>query len=148
MRAFAVSLVALIAATSAGAAPSRAKVQLHTTPVGVALADAHGRALFVRSLDSRTSTCYGACATAWPPFLTTAKPLAGAGVTQSLLGTAKRKDGKLQVTYAGRPLYYHDLDVKPGTITGQGAASTWWLIGSSGKKITRLPNGGYIGTTT
>jgi predicted lipoprotein with Yx(FWY)xxD motif len=137
MRALAVSLVALIAATSAGAAPSRAKVQLHTTSVGVALADAHGRALFVRSLDSRTSTCYGACASAWPPFLTTGRPLAGAGVKQSLL-----------VTYAGRPLYYHDLDVKPGTITGQGAASTWWLIGSSGQKITKLPNGGYIGTTT
>src|SRR5262249_13387350 len=45
-----------------------------------------------------TSRCYGVCATAWPPLLTTGAPLAGSGVDAKLLGSTKRKDGSLQVT--------------------------------------------------
>src|SRR6266699_3335567 len=48
-----------------------------------------------------TSVCYGACAALWPPLVTKGKPVAGPGVRASLLGTTKRKDGKLEVTYAG-----------------------------------------------
>ena len=142
-------LVAVIAAVPAFAAPPHAKVLARSTAVGVVLVDARGRTLYIRSIDvSHKSTCYGSCAAAWPPFLTSAKPLAGAGAKQALLGTAERRDGKLQVTYAGHPLYYFGQDLKPGQISGQGTAATWWLIGSSGKKIATLPGGGYIGTTT
>ena len=99
-----------------------------STAVGTALVDARGRALYTRSIDmSRKSTCYGSCAAAWPPFLTSAKPLAGAGVKQALLGTSKRTNGTLQVTYAGHPLYYDGQHEQPGQITAQGTASTWWL---------------------
>ena len=52
---------------------------------------------------SMASTCYGACAALWPPLTTTAKPIAGHGVRASLLGTTKRKDGKLEVTYNHSP---------------------------------------------
>lgn len=142
-------LAASIAAVPAFAATPRAKVQVRATTVGSALADQRGRALYLRSLDvSSKSTCYGSCAAAWPPLLTSAKPLAGSGAKQALLGTTKRKDGKLQVTYAGHPLYFAGRDPEPGQITAQGTAATWWLVASSGKKITKLPGGGYIGTTT
>ena len=142
-------LAASIAVVPAFAAAPHAKVLVRSTAVGKVLVDAHGRTLYARSIDvSRKSTCYGSCAAAWPPFLTSAKPLAGSGAKQALLGTAKRKDGTLQVTYAGHPLYFYGQDTKPGEISGQGTASSWWLVGSSGAKITKLPGGGYIGTTT
>ena len=100
-------LAASIAAVPAFAAPPRAKVLIRSTAVGVALVDARGRVLYTRSIDvSHKSTCYGSCAAAWPPFLTSSKPLAGSGVKQALLGTTRRTNGTLQVTYAGHPLYY------------------------------------------
>src|SRR4051812_31160780 len=150
MRILAVLAVAgSIAVVPALAAVPRAKVLVRPTPVGTVLVDTHGRSLYTRALDgSRKSTCYGSCAKAWPPFLTSAKPVAGAGAKQALLGTSRRTNGTLQVTYAGRPLYYSGKDPQPGEISAQGTASTWWLVGSSGQKITKLPGGGYIGTTT
>ena len=65
----------------------------------------------------KSSTCYGGCAKAWPPFLTKGKPSAGPGVNARLLGTTKRRDGSLQVTYAGHPLYYYEGD-KVGKASG------------------------------
>jgi hypothetical protein len=32
------------------------------------------------------------------------------------LGTTRRTDGRLQVTYAGHPLYYYVGDMRPGDI--------------------------------
>ena len=53
------------------------------------------------------SVCSGACAAAWPPYLVVKAPKAGLGVKRSLLGSIRRANGKIQVTYAGRPLYYY-----------------------------------------
>ncbi len=54
-----------------------------------------------------TPDCYGACAEAWPPVLTKDPPRARGDVRPGLLGTTPRKDGSLQVTYAGHPLYFY-----------------------------------------
>ncbi len=62
--------------------------------------------LFDREEAAR-SECYGACAQAWPPVLTSARPRAGGRTRQGLLGTIRRRNGKRQVTYAGHPLYYY-----------------------------------------
>ena len=86
------------------------------------------------------STCYGACAALWPPLLTKGKPIAGHGVRASLLGTTKRKDGKLEVTYNGHPLYYFVTDRKPGQTTGQAVnqfGAPWWVLSAAGKEIHR-----------
>ena len=53
------------------------------------------------------SRCYGECAAAWPPVYTSGAPVAGSGVRQSLLGVTRHRDGRRQVTYRGRPLYYY-----------------------------------------
>jgi predicted lipoprotein with Yx(FWY)xxD motif len=45
------------------------------------------------------------CLQSWPPILTKGRPIAGAGVKQSLLGSIKLKSGRFQVTYAGHPIY-------------------------------------------
>jgi predicted lipoprotein with Yx(FWY)xxD motif len=75
---------------------------------GRIIADVKGQAIYVFDKeDTRRSECYGDCATAWPPVLTRGRPVAGSGVRAGLLGTTRRRDGRRQVTYRGRPLYYY-----------------------------------------
>jgi predicted lipoprotein with Yx(FWY)xxD motif len=125
----------------AGRSAGGAHLKLAKTSVGTILVDSKGIALYDFVKDkSTTSACYGACAALWPPLLTTGKPVAGPGVRASLLGTTKRKDGKVEVTYGGHPLYYFVTDRKPGQTTGQGVnqfGGPWWVISAAGKEIHR-----------
>jgi predicted lipoprotein with Yx(FWY)xxD motif len=125
----------------AGQTQSRTKVAVARSAVGRILVDSKGITLYDFVQDKgTTSTCYGACAALWPPLLTTGKPIAGTGVRASLLGTTKRKDGKLEVTYGGHPLHYFVTDRKPGQTTGQGInqfGAPWWVISPAGKEIHR-----------
>jgi predicted lipoprotein with Yx(FWY)xxD motif len=125
----------------ASAATSGAHVNVAKTHLGRILVDSKGITLYDFPPDrGKTSVCYGACAALWPPLITHGKPLAGRGIQKSLLGTTKRKDGKLQVTYGGHPLYYFVTDRKPGQTTGQGLnqfGGPWWVISPAGKEIHR-----------
>jgi predicted lipoprotein with Yx(FWY)xxD motif len=137
--------VALVAATGAtlafasGAKSAGARVNVARSPLGRILVDSKGITLYDFPPDKGTmSVCYDACAALWPPLITHGKPVAGHGVRASLLGTTKRKDGKLQVTYGGHPLYYFVTDRKPGQTTGQGLnqfGGPWWVISPAGKEI-------------
>jgi predicted lipoprotein with Yx(FWY)xxD motif len=102
---------------------------------GKVLFDANHRALYLFAADTGpSSTCYGACAKAWPPLLTQGTPTAGAGLTTSLLGTTRRTDGSTQVTYAGHPLYYFSGDHGSG-IACQDANSNggfWYVVNAEG----------------
>src|SRR5213076_1259387 len=126
-------------APAGGAATGGAKVAIRTSPVGRILVDSKGITLYDFVVDKgTTSVCYGACAALWPPLLTKGKPVAGPGVRASLLGTTKRKDGRLEVTYNHHPLYYFVTDRKPGQTTGQGVnqfGGPWWVLSTSGKEI-------------
>ena len=56
----------------------------------------------------------------------------------ALVGTAKRADGTLQVTYHGHPLYGFSKDTKRGQITCQNVANfggKWWVITAAGKVV-------------
>jgi predicted lipoprotein with Yx(FWY)xxD motif len=87
---------------------------------GMVLTGPNGLTLYTHAGDSATSsTCTGACATAWPPLASNGQPMAGSGVTGQL-GTLTRADGTTQVTYAGLPLYFWEGDKKPGEVTGNG----------------------------
>ena len=140
----AAAIVASIAAALAlagGTQTGGAKVALANSPLGRILVDSKGVTLYDFVKDKgTTSACYGACAALWPPLTTKGKPVAGRGVRASLLGTTKRKDGKLEVTYGGHPLYYFVTDRKPGQTTGQGVnqfGGPWWVISAAGKEIHR-----------
>ena len=88
------------------------------------------------------STCYTTCATIWPPVLATGAPQAGAGAQTSLLGTTTRTDGKVEVTYAGHPLYYFVQDKAAGDAKGQaidGFGGLWWVLSPAGAAITTKP---------
>ena len=136
------AIAASIAAAFAVAGGTQAggtKVSIAKSPLGRILVDSKGITLYDFVKDKGTmSACYGACAALWPPLTTTGKPVAGRGVRASLLGTTKRKDGKLEVTYGGHPLYYFVTDRKPGQTTGQGVnqfGGPWWVISPAGKEI-------------
>lgn len=134
------AIVTAVAASLAlaGNAGGAAQVNLAKTNLGTILVDSKGITLYDFVKDKGTaSVCYGACAALWPPLLTQHKPVAGPGVKASLLGTTKRKDGKLEVTYGGHPLYYFVTDRKPGQTTGQGVnqfGGPWWVITSAGRE--------------
>jgi predicted lipoprotein with Yx(FWY)xxD motif len=106
---------------------------------GRVLFDGRGYVLYAFTRDARgLSACYGACGKAWPVYYAKAGLRAGAGVKSSLLGTTKRRDGRRQVTYAGRPLYYYAGDTKPGRILCQNVAEfggTWLVVRPSGKLV-------------
>jgi predicted lipoprotein with Yx(FWY)xxD motif len=114
-------------------------VDLTTTKLGKFLVDSKGRTLYLFVADTgSTSTCNGACAGAWPPLTTGQKPVAGSGVKASLLGTTKRSDGTLEVTYAGHPLYYYAGDTGAGQTTGQALSqfgAPWYVVAPSGAAI-------------
>ncbi len=57
------------------------------------------------------------------------------GAKQRLLGTTRRKNGKLQATYAGHPLYYYVHD-SPGNILCHDVVEfggRWLVVKPSGK---------------
>src|SRR5437867_474499 len=104
---------ALAFAASAVAAPGGKPptVTVRSSDFGRILFDGSNRALYAFTRDPRTkTTCYGACATAWPPYIVRGSLRAGVGTRGSLLGTTRRRDGTRQLTYAGRPLYYYVHD--------------------------------------
>jgi predicted lipoprotein with Yx(FWY)xxD motif len=129
-------------ARHASAQPSPATgavLDARSTALGTVLVDAAGLTLYLFEGDKgSSSSCYGGCASIWPPLTTTGTPVAGAGIKASLLGTAKRKDGTTQVTYAGHPLYRYVADSSPGRTSGQGLnqfGALWFVLAPSGSAI-------------
>jgi predicted lipoprotein with Yx(FWY)xxD motif len=108
------------------------------TALGTILVDSQGRALYLFTHDSgSTSTCTGACATAWPLLLANGAPTATSGANAALLGTSKRADGTTQVTYNGHPLYRFVKDVSPGQTNGQGVTAfggSWFAVTAAGNR--------------
>jgi len=75
---------------------------------GTMLFDPTGQAIYLFDKEGGDRPeCYGECAEAWPPVLTTGSPRAKGDVRAGLLGTTERRDGTTQVTYAGHPLYLY-----------------------------------------
>jgi len=145
--------VLAIGAGSAFAAGGNAIVKVGPSSLGRVLVDAHGKTLYIWAHDkSPKSTCNGECATYWPPLLSKGRPQAIAGANSKLLGTSKRTDGQMQVTYAGHPLYYFALDTKAGQTKGEGLTDfggRWDPVSAAGKAIRKSGNdtsgsgGGY-----
>ena len=135
------AVAAVFAATIASAATdaSRTTVRAHSSSLGKILVDANGRTLYLFDKDKRNkSACSGLCATYWPPLLTHGKPMARAGAKASLLGSIRRSDGRMQVTYAGHPLYRFALDTKAGQTSGEGLkqfGAEWYVLSPKGNKV-------------
>jgi predicted lipoprotein with Yx(FWY)xxD motif len=135
--------LAFLAAGCGGAIPSSngsGVLKLMSSKDGHFLADGKGHTLYLFEKDeSRESYCNGACAAVWPPFETDATPRAGGGIDNAALGTVKRGDGDMQVTYHGHPLYYYAADASsPGKTKGEDVeqfGAGWYLVSAAGKPI-------------
>lgn len=104
--------------------------------LGEVLVDAEGMTVYLYTPDKGTeSTCYGECEAAWPPVMAEGKPTAGEGAMSSALGTTKRKDGSMQVTYEGHPLYTFSGDEAAGEANGQELDGTWFVLDESGNAV-------------
>ena len=108
-----------------------ATLTVRRTRYGTILADGRGRILrFTRDGRASRSRCYGDCAVAWPPFYARGVPKVRGAAKAGLLGTTRRRDGRVQVTYRGKPLYYYVTDTRPGEVTCQAVpefGGTWYV---------------------
>lgn len=139
----AVSLTVGLSSASAWnhSASARTKVAVASSGLGRVLVGARGHTLYLFAQDKHgKSTCAGQCAAFWPPLIASGKPLAAAGARASLLGTAKRADGRLQVTYDHHPLYMFVKDVKKGQTNGEeidAFGAEWYALSPAGAKVEK-----------
>jgi predicted lipoprotein with Yx(FWY)xxD motif len=135
----ALGLVLAFSASVAGATEPVTIEVRETEPYGEHLTAQEDHSVYLFTGDRENeSTCYDACALAWPPVLTEGEPVAGEGVDADKLGIVERRDETLQVTYNGTPLYYFIQDSAAGDTAGQrnlGFGGAWHLVSPDGKKI-------------
>jgi predicted lipoprotein with Yx(FWY)xxD motif len=136
----AVVLAAVASGVGHASTTARATLTVRSSSYGAILFDGRGRALYAFTRDRRggPSRCYGACARAWPVDFTSGRLVAGKGVKRSLIGTVRRRDGRRQITYNGRPLYYYVGDKSAGQVSCQNVAEyggTWLVMRPSGALV-------------
>jgi predicted lipoprotein with Yx(FWY)xxD motif len=124
------------------AAPAKgAVVSIAKTKLGRIIGNSNGRTLYLFGKDRNgKSACSGQCAAFWPPLTTSGKPRASSGARASLLGTTKRADGRMQVTYNHHPLYMFAKDKKAGQTNGEGVTAfgaEWYVVSPAGGKVDK-----------
>jgi predicted lipoprotein with Yx(FWY)xxD motif len=130
---------ATAAAPAKTAAAPPTSIGTGKTALGTILVDSQGRTLYLFTHDSGpTSMCSGACAAAWPPLVATGTPTATSTANGALLGTTRRPDGTIQVTYDRHPLYRFVKDTNAGEINGQGVTAfggSFFTVNAAGNQV-------------
>ena len=122
------------------------------TSLGTILVNSRGTTLYLFQKDRNgKSVCAGKCAGFWPPLIASGKPSVAGGAKASLIGTTRRSDGRMQVTYNHHPLYTFAKDTKKGQTNGEGIngfGANWYVVSPAGAKIDNddsTAGGGYNG---
>jgi predicted lipoprotein with Yx(FWY)xxD motif len=148
----------VFAVSSAGAATSHTAKSIVISTVknsklGTLLVS--GKTLY--TLSPSKTPCTAACTTIWPEVLLpkgVTKATAGTGVSAAKLGSIMRANGRLQVTYGGKALYWFSGDSAVGQVHGN-LTDTWgtWSdyvtvkpVTSSSGSGTSPSSGGNTGT--
>jgi predicted lipoprotein with Yx(FWY)xxD motif len=133
-------LAVLALALLPAGAMAAAKVGTADSRFGTILVDGRGHTLYGVTKDGRgPSRCYGSCAKAWPPFYANGTPTAIGGARGSYLGTTRRKGGRRQVTYRGRPLYFYVGERQAGQILCQDVyefGGFWRILRTNGALVS------------
>jgi predicted lipoprotein with Yx(FWY)xxD motif len=118
--------------TSSGSS-SAVVVRSASNSLGTILVDGQGRTLYHLSGEQNgkficTST---ACLGVWHPLIAPSNGTPSGEV--SALGTVKRPEGTVQITYKGEPLYTFTGDQQAGETKGQGIkdVGTWSVVATS-----------------
>src|SRR5438128_1572096 len=139
-------------AGTGSATQTSASVSVHKTKLGLILVNSKGHTLYLFRKDRNgKSACSGSCARFWPPLLSRGKPTAGPGVKRTLLGTTRRSNGSLQVTYNKHPLYTYSLDKRAAQTKGEGAlafGAKWYAVSARGTAVVKAPATTTTTTTT
>lgn len=131
-------------AGSSGAAVSASRaatVRLEQTGLGEILVDGSGHTLYLFTKDTHDKdSCakVAGCLETWPALTTTRRPVAGAHVRTSLLGTIELHGRVRQVTYAGHPLYTYALDFVRRSTFNIGAdeyGGAWYAVNAAGEAV-------------
>ena len=142
-----VSAAAAVAPVSAAAASAPASEPVKAVAVapaslaevgafGTVLVGANGNTLYAFTKDvDGVSTCFDACAAAWPAVTATEGFTPPAGVDPALVGTVDRPDGTKQLKVGKWPLYFYAGDGAPGETNGQGVGGVWFVEGADGALI-------------
>lgn len=115
-----ISMAAAIVAV-AGMAGCAAMSEAPVKTMDGVLVGAGGMTLYTFDRDatgSGKSVCNGPCATNWPPLMASKAP-------DNNYSIVTRDDGKTQLAYKGKPLYFWAKDAKPGDKTGDGVNQVW-----------------------
>ena len=137
----AIALAGLLAFAVTGGAggttPTKRVVKVASLSDGSpVLANLRGRTLYSLSVETHgkfVCTAKSGCTSIWHPLTV------GAGVVPKgpvKLGTVKRPEGTVQVTYRGRPLYYYAHE-KAGEVRCHNVSlngGLWWVIGTNGRR--------------
>ena len=129
-----------------GQAPAAAKGAVITarqlSGVGTVLANQAGKTIYSPEQEAtRKILCTSSCLSFWfPVTVASAHVPRHAGGIDGVLGTIRRPDdGKIQLTYNGKPLYTFRLDRSPGQDHGNnfrdsfgGIAFTWQAVTTTG----------------
>jgi predicted lipoprotein with Yx(FWY)xxD motif len=124
----AAALAVLLGATAAqaGQASKRVVEEAENATLGrTVLTNLNGRTLYSLSVEKNGHfVCTGVCLSSWRPLLIP-KGVKPKGPVK--LSTVQRPNGKVQVTYKGRPLYRFYGDPKAGEANGEGIkdVGTW-----------------------
>ncbi len=132
--------VAGVASLKIATLPSGSRV---LAAVGDSNVDPFALVVYAFSRDPRnTSTCTGGCATTWVPLTTTSAPHVAPDIRAASIGTIRRSNGNLQVTYDGKPLYLFSREkvflLPRGGIVTRGTAG-------NGEEVSG-PSGGTFST--
>ena len=135
----AVALAAALAGVAGAGTSGGTVASARNGVLGPILVDAAGRTLY-----HAPAACTGPCAHRFAPLLVTgsARPVAGAGVRAAWLATARRRDGRLQVTYHGLTLDRFSGDTRAGQVNGQGLGGMWHAVAPSGVVVTKSASSG------
>jgi predicted lipoprotein with Yx(FWY)xxD motif len=127
-----------LASADLAATASVPTVTVRSSDYGRILFDGGNRSLYAFTRDPRgRTTCYGECARVWPPYIVTGALRAGTETKRALLGTTRRRDGRRQLTYAGRPLYFYVHD-GPGQVLCQNVrefGGLWLVVRANGNVV-------------
>jgi predicted lipoprotein with Yx(FWY)xxD motif len=127
---------------AAAPAGSSVAVEIADSSLGKILISTNGRTLYGFTNDTAAkSTCYSACATAWPPVIVDDTWSVGTGLDMGVFSTIARDDGTQQLVAGKFPLYEYAGDAAPGDVTGQGSGGVWFVVGTDAKLITAKASG-------
>jgi predicted lipoprotein with Yx(FWY)xxD motif len=135
--------------TSAPEQQAPAANQAPTSGAGLVAADvgklgkvvtAHGLTVYRFDKDTAkpsVSNRDGQCAVQWLPVIADSSTSVVQGIDNGLVGMVTRKEGTMQVTLNGWPLYRFAKDTAPGQANGQRVGGTWFAATPKARRQPR-----------